>query len=247
MDELVEKWVDIYMHLPALQRDWFMITGNHDYDPPSLATAQLAFATSDLNINQGGHWKMPAFWYKQSFQTASGVTVDTFFIDTMIWLGRAQDGDLRSESQRVWLEGELSNSNADWKFVFGHHAIYTWGNQVSERTLFNELDTMMRMHGVQAFFSGHSHNKQLIQHRGLNYVVSGSGGGVADEQQDNYPEGTLQHLGLNLGFVGLSICESSQATLTYYMADGEVDETFTLTGDRPEAEPDSSRCMISSC
>jgi acid phosphatase len=240
---LVERWIDIYMGFPALKRDWFMITGNHDYRGPNMATRQREFTLHADNIQHGGHWKMPAFWYKRSFQTASGVTVDTFFIDSMVWDG--EDGDSSKETQRAWLEDQLSNSNAVWKVVFGHHPIYTKGNQIMKRVLFEELEPMMRTYGVQMYVCGHSHNKQFIQHRGLNYIVSGAGHHVNSFVQDDYPLDSPPRLySLTLGFAGLSICDSSQAVLTYYMEDGQVDQEFTLTADRPESEPEPHVCTI---
>lgn len=211
-----------------------MITGNHDWY--SDATMQRAFTTDPLNLRDGGHWKMPDFWYKENF-TAAGVTVDAFFIDSYIWLERNRDGyreravgnDAKTR-QRAWLERELGSSVADWKLVFAHHPIYSMGNHRGERTLQEELDPLLRAHGVQMIFVGHSHNKQLIQYRDLNYVTSGAGGGSSSGTDDDYPSESLRRRSNNPGFAGLSICSRSEATLTFYNADGQIDDSFGSSG-----------------
>merc|ERR1712203_1026567 len=117
------------------------------------------------------------------------------------------------------------NSNADWKLVFGHHPIYTAGSHGTTQVLLAELDPLMRSHGVQMYFAGHDHSKQLIQHRGLNYVVSGAGGypvgaDINGPRTNNYPPGSLKYYFENHGFAGLMICDSHFATLRLYAEDG---------------------------
>jgi acid phosphatase len=170
---------------------------------------------------------MPHFWYKQRFETQSGVAIDAFFIDTMIWRHSFVGGSTDQMDQRTWLERELHSSTAEWKIVIGHHPVYSKGSHGITTELLEDmdgldsLDPLMRTHGVQFYFSGHDHNQQHMFHRGLNYVVSGAGGGnIYDDTTDEYPSGSLRMFDREHGFVGVQFCSASSATLTFYHEDG---------------------------
>lgn len=188
---------------------------------------------------------MPGFWYKQSFQTESGATVDAFFIDTQIWKGSSVvDGTIgrdTKQQQISWLKAELAQSSAAWKLVLGHHPVYSAGSHGITTAMFEELDPLMRQHGVQVIFSGHDHSKQLMQHRGLNYVISGAGGATARSRSNEYPVGSQKQIFEDQGFVGLSVCDASSANLTFYAADGQVQATVSLSADPPESNPEPGR------
>lgn len=177
---------------------------------------------------------MPAFWYKLTYETESGLTVDMFHIDTTIWIGRSLEarwilGEDFCESQKTWLRAELQNSQADWKVVLGHHPIYSAGSHGATRELVDELEPWVHEYGVDIYVAAHDHSQQLIVYNGTvpllgtHYVVSGAGGKKMREQRNGYPDGSLKispgDTG-NLGFCEIRFCKS-EATLTFYGADGE--------------------------
>jgi len=234
---IVDAWVNVYLQYSSLKRPWYIITGNHDWYTD--ARTERDFTNHALNV--GGWWRMPNFWYKRSFE-ASGFAVDALFIDTEIWTGswRAERSVGRSARQEQidWLTLELSRSTAHWKLVFGHHPVYSAGIHGSTKAMFEELDPLMRKFGVQVFFSGHDHSQQLMQHRGLNYVISGAGGKNARGRKNEYPAGSQKVLLESLGFAGLSVCSKSVATLNFYSAAGQVQATKSLSSTPPDPSPE---------
>merc|ERR1712066_406789 len=99
-------------------------------------------------------------------------------------------GDNVKNEQIAWLAAELEDSTADWKIVLGHHPVYSAGSHGITEELLDELDPLMRKFRVQVLFSGHDHSKQLMQYRGLNYVISGVGGKSARWRRDQVPVGS---------------------------------------------------------
>merc|ERR1712027_234246 len=156
-------------------------------------------------------------------------------------MGRAESVLGRGARQRQisWLTEELSSSSADWKFVFGHHPVYSAGSHGITTAMLEELDPIMRRYGVQALFSGHDHSQQLMQHRGMNYIISGAGGARARRRSDEYPLGSQKVLLESHGFAGMSICSGSIALLTFYSADGQVLSTASLTSRPPDSDPEA--------
>jgi len=238
---IVDWWANVYLPYSSLKRPWYIVTGNHDWYTD--ARTERDFTAHPDNV--GGYWRMPAFWYKQTFQGKSGVTLDAFFIDTQIWKGSSvvdqTIGTDAKQQQIAWLRDELAQSVAQWKIVLGHHPVYSAGSHGITARLFEELDPLMREYGVQFLFSGHDHSKQLMQHRGLNYVISGAGGASARSRSDEYPVNSQKHIFEDHGFVGVSVCNTSAAHLTFYTAAGQAQATATVTSTPPESSPEPGR------
>jgi len=238
---IVDHWFNMYMPYTSLNRPWYIVTGNHDW----YTDARTERDFTEHPDNRGGHWRMPSFWYKQNFQGESGVTVDAFFIDTQIWKGssvvESTLGSDARQQQITWLRAELAQSVADWKIILGHHPVYSAGSHGIEDDLLEELDPLMRQYGVQILFSGHDHSKQLMQHRGLNYVISGAGGATARTRSDEYPLGSQKHIFEDHGFVGLSVCNASVAHLSFYSAEGSTQAAVTLPSTPPESTQEPGR------
>eukprot|EP00440_Ansanella_granifera_P053395 gb/GFBE01057881.1/.p1 GENE.gb/GFBE01057881.1/~~gb/GFBE01057881.1/.p1 ORF type:complete len:733 (+),score=124.17 gb/GFBE01057881.1/:1-2199(+) len=238
---IVDWWRNVYLPHESLKRPWYVVTGNHDWYTD--ARTERDFTTHPENT--GGWWKMPHFWYKRSFQGNSGVVVDAFFIDTQVWKGssvvEAALGGKAKQQQIAWLTAELNQSVADWKLVLGHHPVYSAGSHGITNDLLEDLDPLMRRFGVQVLFSGHDHSKQLMQHRGLNYVISGAGGATSRSRSNEYPVGSQKHIFEDHGFVGLSICSAAAATLSFFSADGRLQAEETLPSTWPEASLEPGR------
>lgn len=167
---------------------------------------------------------MPSFWYKKNFSSSSGVSVDAFYIDTIIWRGswvvdQSLHGDPKQE-QLHWLRAELQKSSADWKIVLGHHPVYSAGSHGMSSTLLRELDPLLRQYGVPLYLAGHDHSKQVIYWEGVNYIISGAGGARPRRRSNEYPEGSLQHYFPDGGFVGMTFCNKTKAHATIYDAHG---------------------------
>jgi 3',5'-cyclic AMP phosphodiesterase CpdA len=84
-------------------------------------------------------------------------------------------------TQLRWLDERLGKSRAAWKIAFLHHPLYTSGRYVAASRLYRwSLEPILRRHGVRVVFSGHEHiyQRSTLQ-QGIQYFVSGGGGGVA--------------------------------------------------------------------
>jgi acid phosphatase len=83
------------------------------------------------------------------------------------------------KAQLVWLEQQLSNSNAPWKIVFGHHPIYSSGFYGVNQKLVRDFTPLFQKHGVQLYISGHDHNYERTHSiKGTTYLICGAGAGT---------------------------------------------------------------------
>eukprot|EP00438_Fugacium_kawagutii_P001497 Skav202543 [mRNA] locus=scaffold2011:263193:264350:- [translate_table: standard] len=222
-------WGEVYLGHQTLRRPWHVITGNHDWWTDALV--ERAYTGSEVNMNRGVPAPLPHFWYKKTY-SAGGLSVDAFYIDTMIWKGgtltEKHMGPQAKEEQKQWLFSELANSQADWKVVLGHHGIYSAGMHGVTEVLLSELDPKLRELGVPVYFAGHDHSKQVIVWEGMTYVVSGAGGATSRGLSNQYPQGSLKHLFTDHGFVGMTVCNKTDALITIYSPAGDVQATWPL-------------------
>ena len=89
----------------------------------------------------------------------------------------AIDTTQRDAKQLVWLDEDLTRNKLPWVIVFGHHPMYTnslRGPQLWIRQAFSKIITD---HKVDLVLTGHEHQYERFRVAGVNYVVSGGGGG----------------------------------------------------------------------
>ncbi len=89
----------------------------------------------------------------------------------------AIDTTQRDAGQLAWLDADLARNKLPWTIVFGHHPMYTnslRGAQLSIRLAFAKILTR---HKVDLVLTGHEHGYERFKVGGVNYVVSGGGGG----------------------------------------------------------------------
>ncbi len=159
----------------SLQVPWYVILGNHDYR-----------GNSDVQLEYGKthpRWIMPARYYSQVHPVDASTRMECFYIDTspMIQEHRheadmsavlTQDVDL----QLQWLEKSLAASQAQWKFVIGHHPIYSSGlTHGNQEDMIKLILPILQKHKVQAYFCGHDHDLEHLKVGDLNLFVSGAG------------------------------------------------------------------------
>jgi predicted phosphodiesterase len=102
----------------------------------------------------------------------------------------ALDSNYMDPAQIEWLTSELQKSNAQWKFCFFHHPLYSDGRfHGPDLDLRERLEPIFDKNGVDVVFSGHEHIYERIKPRnGIHYFVLGNSGelrrhGVRDSSE----------------------------------------------------------------
>ncbi len=172
---------DVYT-APALQRDWYVVLGNHDYK--GNPQAEIDYHKIDKR------WNMPARYYSKKFAINNDTTKQVLFVflDTSPFIdsyySSGEHDDVKTQDtamQRKWLETILSDSssNIKWRIVCGHHPLYTGGKRMKTKEtkqLNNLLKPIFDHYKVDAYICGHEHNLQYIKPAGTtHYFVSGAG------------------------------------------------------------------------
>ncbi len=162
--------------------DWYATLGNHDYR--SNAQAQIDYSQKNKR------WNMPARYYSFERKITDGKEKALFvFIDSdQFEKNYYKDpgyGDLPKQDPQKeinWLDSVLTVSDADWKFVFGHHHVYTGGMRKGKLSETKEvLEPILKKHNVNVYFCGHEHDLQYIKPEGkTSYVISGAGSALRE-------------------------------------------------------------------
>jgi hypothetical protein len=143
--------------------------GNHDIRSEA-GKAQLKY----FGLGERRFYKTPL---------AAG-EVELFSVDTTLMLAHKSyypEGWRATEAERQhkWLRQALASSKAKYKIVIGHHPMYSSGESSGrdEAVIRQQLDGILRDHGVTAYMSGHHHHYERSKPQGgVTHFVSGGGG-----------------------------------------------------------------------
>jgi tartrate-resistant acid phosphatase type 5 len=165
-----------------LDQDWFAALGNHDYC--GNPDAQIEYSASEHDNG----WHMPSRYYAIRGAPKGYPDVDLFFLDTQALVHKYRRNvcpeiaaNLAFEDptdQIAWLRRQLYTSTARWKFVFGHHPVYSDGAHGDTPEL-QFLRDLFADHRISAYVCGHDHNLQHFRQGGIDYVVTGAGSAVS--------------------------------------------------------------------
>jgi hypothetical protein len=169
---------DIYTDF-SLQWDWYPVLGNHDYG----ANPQAQVAYSKISRR----WQMPARYYSKMIQAGSEDAQILFvFIDTTPLIKGYYKGeghqvhDQDSTAQKKWIEATLRDapSTVKWKFVVGHHPMYTGGSRTENhdtRSIRQSLQPLFEKYKVDAYLTGHEHSLQhMVAPDNVHHFISGA-------------------------------------------------------------------------
>lgn len=200
---------------PALQNDWWITVGNHDYGH--------GFPGIQAQIDYTGlskRWQFPSNFYAQTFAVDTGVTAQFVFLDTV---------NLTS-AQQTWAQAQLKASTADYLWVVGHYPIYSGGSHgnVMESS---PLHSWLQAANVTAYLCGHDHDLQHLQSNGIDFFVNGGGSTERDDGGD-IPQ-TVFHSGAS--GTGMAEMTKESVTWTYNDESGSVLYTTTIAP-RPMSE-----------
>ena len=101
----------------------------------------------------------------------------------------ALDSNYMDQTQREWVEKELSSSKNTWKIAYFHHPLYSSGERHgSEMDLRAALEPLFLKYGVSVVFSGHEHfYERLKPQNGITYFTNG---GAAKLREGNIRTGS---------------------------------------------------------
>jgi tartrate-resistant acid phosphatase type 5 len=203
-----------------LPMPFIAVLGNHDWrlNP----TAQMVYTQ-----RTGTRWQMDAFYFSRRIVDSDDEPLaDLFFIDTNLYLRRGQR--LPATTQTQWLEETLATSEAPWKLVVAHHALYSNGAHGGSSTTLNLrrlLSPILARHQVDAYISGHDHDLQRIELEGhpTLFLVSGAGGQVRPQKYNTYRP-FFAAVG---GFLAMRI-DTEEMSGQFIDADGTVLDTWSV-------------------
>ena len=192
----------------SLQKDWYVVLGNHDY----AGNVQAEIDYSKISRR----WHMPARYYYKKISINGDTTQQVLFvfIDTSPFITSYydnEDSEVRTQdttAQKQWIENVLSDAspNIKWKIVVGHHPLYTGGPRIkgTDTKIMNaSFKTVFDKYKVDAYICGHEHNLQYIKPTGsTHYFISGSGSELTPAVK--HPDGGKFAISQN-GFMAFSI------------------------------------------
>ena len=89
----------------------------------------------------------------------------------------AIDTTQRDSTQLIWLDEDLAKNKLPWVIVFGHHPMYTNSMRGAQQWIRRAFSKILTKHKVDLVLTGHEHQYERFKINGVNYIVSGGGGG----------------------------------------------------------------------
>jgi hypothetical protein len=90
---------------------------------------------------------------------------------------------------QTWIAGDLSTTDAQWKFVVFHHPPFNVGNEHYDVQHMRVLSPLFEAHGVDIVLSGHEHNYQ--RPRPIKFKPAGPGKSADIGGKDRRVPGTF--------------------------------------------------------
>jgi 3',5'-cyclic AMP phosphodiesterase CpdA len=133
---------------------------------------QACLGNHDIRTDNGEpQVRYPGFNMQGRYYTFRRGDVQFFALDT--------NNNADWKNQIPWLEKELSNSDAPWKIVFGHHQIYSSGMYGVNQPFIQTLTPLFQKYRVQLYINGHEHNYERTKSiNGTTYLICGGGAGT---------------------------------------------------------------------
>lgn len=132
--------------------------------------------------------------------------------------------------QLTWLREDLARNKLPWVIAFGHHPPYTSSYRGPQRAVRRAFAKIFTDYKVDLVVTGHEHHYERFRVAGVNYVVSGGGGG-----QLNHFWGSANHALEQATVHHFLAFEVTAKTLVMNVQDisGKRIETLRLTKEDP--------------
>lgn len=89
----------------------------------------------------------------------------------------AIDTTQRDREQLRWLQKDLAATKQPWKIVYGHHPMYSNSLRGAQQWIRRSFSKILTDAKVDLVLTGHEHHYERFRVAGVNYVISGGGGG----------------------------------------------------------------------
>eukprot|EP00668_Euglena_longa_P035274 GGOE01045316.1.p1 GENE.GGOE01045316.1~~GGOE01045316.1.p1 ORF type:complete len:267 (+),score=38.80 GGOE01045316.1:80-880(+) len=212
----------------------YIVAGNGDYE--GNITAQLA------HHRLSKHWIYPAFHHAHQASTSSKTILQIYLIDTFIAVGWQQQvvrkhhrhrwmpptlkksaafvNKKNANEQWVWLEKQLSQSQADYILVAGHLPLWSpCIHDDSGKDLKAKLQPLLLKYRVTAYLAGRDRcQAHLDDGQGLRQMLSGTGSFCCCDPTNlaNIPPGSVKWImdfknagAAAAGFMSITLNETS--------------------------------------
>lgn len=189
-----KSYENVYSHY-SLQKEWYVVLGNHDYKINPDAEVEYSKKSS--------RWIMPSRYYSVKMPIDGDTSIKALFVfmDTNPFIekyyndseyGKMVKGQ-DTAAQKQWLAKVLSDNDPTikWKFVVGHHPLYTSGKRIKSPETFQFRKTMepvLKQYGVDAYICGHEHQLEYIKPEGCTHHFISGAGSEARDVKGHLPE-----------------------------------------------------------
>jgi len=192
---------DVY-YQQSLKIPWYAALGNHDYH----GNVQAEIDYSQIS----NRWKMPSRFYSFTYKVDDTTNALFVIMDTSPLALSDEESKIYEEDvykfdntiQIKWLDSTLSASKAQWKFVCGHHPVYSGGYHGGQIEMQKLVKPILEKNNVQVYFCGHDHDMQHLKSGNVNYIVSGAGANPRTCENTKY---TIFYKGNTGGFFGVTL------------------------------------------
>jgi hypothetical protein len=232
------QWSKITEHFGPVGVPIFPVLGNHDYgDPQAQNGEQTTCGPTDPDAELEKEKDIPEWHFPARSYLLHSSLADFIMLDTQP-IASGFTAPFRGSATAIeeidFLRSQLDASKTPWRFVVGHHTIYSSGMhgrtndsyRANMRTLLPMLDE--RLTGADAYICGHDHDLELIgDPRAIvrpMFLISGSGSGLDEmKPRKGFEPPTIWPAPPRamMGFAVLDITQA-QLTITFYDPKGDV-------------------------
>ncbi|MDO5655307.1 MAG: metallophosphoesterase [Flavobacteriaceae bacterium] len=169
---------NVYEH-PGTWEDWYVILGNHDYN--GNVQAQIDYSQISRR------WHMPDRYYSKTIEDGNNkillLFIDTNpFVDSYLKHPEKKYSDVDAQDknkQMTWIQKTLSESDAHWKIVIGHHQLFTGGRRENaDNSVRTQLLPLFKQQNIDLYICGHEHHLEYGVYEGIHQIISGAGSSV---------------------------------------------------------------------
>lgn len=134
---------------------------------------------------RGNHDGDKALFLK-NFPHLGGKTYYSVEHDSLLFVILDTNLSLKPRSAQFhWLRKTLSEKNSLPRILVMHHPIFSSGYHGGRDEYAILLPSMLESGNVKAVFSGHDHNYERLERKGITYFVTGGAGGTLRPKQHN--------------------------------------------------------------